>query len=107
MIKLSRELVGQLGLFGIPVNIADATLRCLYDVLEFRTGTVLSADMTDQQLREFEQLVDNNDDEGATQWLNTHRPNYQDIVRKEYVDLCRLVAKNAHWLRILIASPTD
>jgi hypothetical protein len=107
MIKLSRELVGQLGLFGIPVNIADATLMCLYDVLEFRTGTVLSADMTDQQLREFEVLVDNNDDEGAAQWLKSHRPNYSETVGAEYDSLCRLVAKNAHWLRVLVASPTD
>jgi hypothetical protein len=51
--------------------------------LETRVGEQLSSRCTDDQLAEFERLVDRQDDEICTHWLDEHIPNHQEISRAE------------------------
>jgi hypothetical protein len=58
--------------------------------LEARVGTVLSKDLTDAQLAEFEQLVASADNEDIAAWLAVNRPNYQATAR---IERARLIAE--------------
>jgi succinate dehydrogenase flavin-adding protein (antitoxin of CptAB toxin-antitoxin module) len=39
--------------------------------------------MSDDQLAQFEKLIDANDDQGALKWLEANRPNYREVVGEE------------------------
>jgi len=43
----------------------------------------LAENMSDAQLNEFEQLMDNGNEAGALTWLETNVPNYKDVVASE------------------------
>lgn len=54
-----------------------------YSDLELAVGSELSAGLSDEQLAEFEEIIDRNDDEGASAWLATHRPDYPAVVARQ------------------------
>lgn len=58
----------------IPVAFAD---------LELAVGNALSEGLSDEQLAEFERLVDRDDDEGASAWLEANRPDYPAVVEHQ------------------------
>lgn len=60
-------------------DLAELTNRAFTQVQK-RVGSELSAGLTDQQLAEFEKLVDSNDDEGASEWLSRTVPDYRTTV---------------------------
>jgi hypothetical protein len=64
-----------------------------YSDLELAVGRALSAGLSDEQLAEFGELVDREDDDGANQWLKTHRPDYPSVVTRELGLLLGRVAK--------------
>ena len=58
-------------------------LAHIYETLELRVGVRSLHGMSDEQLNEFEQLMDANDEAGALKWLETNVPNYKDVVASE------------------------
>jgi len=50
--------------------------------------------MSDEQLGEFEKLIDANDEAGALHWLETNRPNYKDVVAEELERLKQEIVAN-------------
>ena len=58
----------------IPVAFAD---------LELAVGKALAEGLSDEQLAEFEELIDHNDDAGASAWLEAHRPDYPAVVEHQ------------------------
>lgn len=54
-----------------------------YSDLELAVGRALSAGLSDEQLAEFEEIIDRRDDEGARAWLSTHRPDYPEVVARQ------------------------
>ena len=54
-----------------------------YAELELCVGVALSQGLGDDQLAEFEALVDARDDLGASRWLEENRPDYRAVVSNE------------------------
>lgn len=54
-----------------------------YSDLELAVGRELSAGLSDEQLAEFEEIIDRQDDEDASAWLATHRPDYPAVVARQ------------------------
>ncbi len=83
MFQLDDNFLATVGLGGMPDDQKKAFLEHLYEELELRVGTRLSEGMSDEQLSEFERLIDSNDEAGALKWLETNRPDYKQVVAEE------------------------
>lgn len=83
MIKLDYALLEELGLGNLDKEAKDSLLASMYERLELNVGTVIAADLTDAQLKEFEQLIDKNDQSAALEWLQNNYPNYKQVVEAE------------------------
>lgn len=94
MFNLDDNFLQSLGLGGLPDDQKQAFLQHLYEELELRVGTRLSEGMSDDQLAEFEKLIDSNDEQGALAWLEQNRPNYKDVVADELEKLKQEVITN-------------
>lgn len=84
MIKLDDDLLQELGLAALPPEEKKKLLAHIYETLEMRVGMKLANRMTDAQLTEFEQFIDRSDEPGALKWLETHFPDYKDVVASEF-----------------------
>jgi len=84
MIKLDDSLLAELGLTALPPEEKQKLLRHIYETLEKRVGTTLAMQMSEQQLKEFEQFIEQEDEAGALHWLETNFPNYKDVVAREF-----------------------
>ncbi|MFA5004198.1 MAG: DUF5663 domain-containing protein [Candidatus Saccharimonadales bacterium] len=83
MLKLDNNLLEELGLGELPEDQKKGMLQHIYETLELRVGTQLANQMTDQQLQEFEQFIDQGGEENQAQalhWLETNLPNYKQVV---------------------------
>ena len=83
MFQLDDDFLQELGLGSMPDDQRAAFLQHLYDELELRVGTRLSEGMDEDQLGEFEKLIESNDESGALSWLEANRPHYKDVVAEE------------------------
>lgn len=102
MIQLDEKLLEELGLGQLPPDETQALLEHLYETLETRVGTVLAESFSDQQLEEFEQLMVEGDEAAALAWLQTARPDYQDVVRAQFEALKKEVRADADAIRATI-----
>ncbi len=87
MIKIDTQLLADLGLGALPTEDKNRLLAHIYETLEMRVGMKLAAQMTDAQLREFEQFIQSKDEDGALKWLETNYPNYKQVVADELEQL--------------------
>ena len=94
MFQLDDNFLQSVGLGGMPDDQKKAFLEHLYEELELRVGTRLSEGMSDDQLAEFEKLIDANDETGALKWLETNRPDYKQVVAEELEKLKQEVLSN-------------
>lgn len=94
MFQFDDKFLQDLGLGAMPDDQKQAFLQHLYEELELRVGTRLSQGMSDEQLGDFEKLIDADDQAGALKWLETNRPNYKDVVAEELEKLKNEVAAN-------------
>jgi hypothetical protein len=75
MFQLDEKFLEEIGLNALPEEQKKPFLQHIYDELELRVGTKLSEGMTDEQLEEFESIIDRNDSV-VNQWLVNNVPNY-------------------------------
>jgi len=94
MFQLNDDFLQSVGLGAMPEDQRQAFLQHLYEELELRVGTRLSEGMSDDQLAQFEKLIDANDDRGGIAWLEANRPNYRDVVAEELEKLKKEVTAN-------------
>lgn len=83
MIKLNAEFLDEVGLADLPADLAKQFLGHTYETLEMRVGMKLASRMSNDQLDEFEKLIDANDESGALEWLETNFPDYKNDVEAE------------------------
>lgn len=95
MIKLDYTLLEELGLGGLPAADKDSLLAGLYERLEINVGTVIAADLSDDQLAEFEKLIDNDDQAAALAWLQSNYPSYKQVVEQELEKLKAEIKRGA------------
>jgi hypothetical protein len=109
MIELSDATLEKLGLADLPSEIRRTILETMYEQLEYRVGSVLSAGLTDAQLEEFEALINtaefgSGDDEAAARWLAENCPDYQTKVVDCLNDLQLEIADNRIAIRSMVVS---
>jgi len=105
MFQLDDNFLQSVGLGAMPADQKDAFLEHLYEELELRVGTRLSEGMSDEQLGDFEKLIDSNDEAGALKWLETNRPDYKQVVAEELEKLKQEVTSNKD--KILGGAPPE
>lgn len=76
MFQLDDNFLQDIGLAGLPDAQKKPFLQHIYDELELRVGTMLSDGMTDEQLEEFEAIIDRKG-EAVQAWLLKNVPKYQ------------------------------
>ncbi|NTW62001.1 hypothetical protein HGB25_01145 [Candidatus Saccharibacteria bacterium] len=77
MFQLDDKFLQDIGLNELPEDQKKPFLQHIYNELELRVGTKLSDGMTDQQLQEFESIIDRKDD-AISDWLAQHAPDYKN-----------------------------
>lgn len=75
MFQLDDKFLEEIGLNALPEEQKKPFLQHIYDELELRVGTKLSEGMTDEQLEEFESIIDRKDNV-VVDWLQKYVPNY-------------------------------
>lgn len=88
-LTLNDEFLIEAGFEHLTPEQARIALNAVYEALEYRVGTELSRDLSDAQLRAFEQLIDAGDETGASRWLEVNRSGYRDIVATEFDTVSR------------------
>lgn len=76
MFQLDDKFLQDLGLDRLPEEQKQAFLQHIYEELELRVGTKLSDGLGDDQLDEFEGIIDRKED-AVDAWLTQHVPQYQ------------------------------
>jgi hypothetical protein len=82
MIRLDDGFLHRAGLGDLPVDEKNLMLRHVYETLELRVGAVLAQSMSEGQMTEFEGYVSSGDETGALEWLESHFPDYQEVVQQ-------------------------
>ena len=77
MFQLDDKFLADVGLNEMPEDQKKAFLQHIYDELELRVGTKLSDGMSNEQLEEFESIIDRKD-EVVTAWLEKYVPDYHN-----------------------------
>ncbi len=77
MFQLDDQFLTDIGLAQMPDDQKQAFLQHIYEELELRVGTRLSDGLSDQQLEEFEKIIDK-DQAVIENWLAVHVQNYTD-----------------------------
>ncbi len=77
MFQLDDKFLQDVGLNDLPEEQKKPFLQHIYDELELRVGTKLSDGMSDDQLEEFESIIDRKD-EVIVAWLAQYAPNYHN-----------------------------
>lgn len=103
--QLDDNFLQTLGLEGLPEEQKRAFLDHIQHELELRVGTTLSSELSDEQLEEFEALADENDSDRAKEWLESHCPNYKQVITREIETLKLEVI--AHKGQILGVAPNS
>src|SRR5688500_14978909 len=94
MFQLDDAFLTSVGLSGMPDEQKEPFLEHLLETLELRVGTRLSDGMPEQQLAEFEKLIEARDEKGALSWLEANRPDYKQVVSEELERLKKEVMSN-------------
>jgi hypothetical protein len=81
--RIDENMLIELGLGSLNPQDKDDLLKQIYQTLEIRVGMKLAERMSDAQLKEFEQFINNKDDAGALKWLETNFPDYKQVVANE------------------------
>lgn len=87
MLQIDDKFLETLGLGALPQEEKEKMKAHVYETLEMQVGMRLASGMTDEQLNEFESLMNNNDESGALKWLESNFPNYKQVVAEEFEKL--------------------
>lgn len=77
MFQLDEKFLEEIGLNELPEEQKKPFLQHIYDELELRVGTKLSEGMSDDQLSEFESIIDRKN-EIVVAWLAKFAPDYKN-----------------------------
>ena len=73
MFQLDDKFLQDLGLDQLPESQRQAFLQHIYDELELRVGTQLSEGMSDEQLEQYEAIIDK-DQNVIVSWIAQYVP---------------------------------
>jgi len=76
MFQLDEKFLVDVGLADLPDEQKKPFLQHVYDQLQYKVGVSLSDGMSDEQLQEFESIIDRKQDI-IDDWLGKNAPGYQ------------------------------
>ena len=79
--KLNDSLFAEVGLADFPREEREAFLDHVQETLEMRVGAWLADGLTQDQLGEFESILESGKEEAAVVWLVETRPGYKETVQ--------------------------
>lgn len=79
MALIDEQFMAEVGLGEMPAAEKQAFMEQATEELEVRVGRQISAGLTLEQMREFEQIEDSAE---ITNWLNQNVPNFREEVLK-------------------------
>ncbi|MEU8301842.1 DUF5663 domain-containing protein [Micromonospora sp. NPDC048909] len=94
-ISLDDHWLAGIGLDELPKAHRRLLLQGVYEELELRVGMALAEQMSQQQLDEFEVLIDRGDESGALEWLAANCPDHPRVVTQEHERLRAEIAAQA------------
>lgn len=77
MFQLDDKFLADIGLNELPDDQKQAFLKHIYDELELRVGTRLSDGLSDEQLEQFEKVIDR-DQSTIDSWVAQYAPDYHN-----------------------------
>ena len=77
MFQLDEKFLDEIGLRDLPNDQKRPFLQHIYEELELRVGTRLSDGLSDEQLEEFESIIDHKTDV-INNWLEKNIPQYSN-----------------------------
>lgn len=77
MFQLDDKFLEDIGLAEMPADEKAAFLDHIYNELELRVGTKLSDGLSEEQLEQFEKIIDK-DEATITAWLDRYVPDYHN-----------------------------
>ena len=77
MFQLDDKFLADIGLADLPDDQKQAFLQHIYEELELRVGTRLSDGLSDDQLEQFEKVIDR-DQATIDGWLAQYSPDFQN-----------------------------
>lgn len=86
-INIDSKLLKELGITGLDDDSEQELIAQLYTTLQQRVGLKIASQLDEQQLAEFESLIDKSDNEGATKLLESSVPDYSELVAQEFEQL--------------------
>jgi len=93
--KIDDTLLTELGLGNLSPEAKASLLQHLMEELEINVGTVIAAELNDDQILEFEKLIDDGDQSQALAWLQQNYPGYKQVVQNELEKLKNELKGNA------------
>lgn len=77
MVRVDEEFMREIGLDQMPLAEKQAFMSHAKEELEVRVGQSVGAYLTDEQVEEFERIVE---PVQAAAWLDRYVPNFREIV---------------------------
>lgn len=77
MFQLDEQFLADIGLADLPDEQKKPFLQHIYEQLEYKVGITLSEGMSDEQLQEFEDIIDKKESV-VEQWISTNAPDYRN-----------------------------
>lgn len=93
--RIDEELLNTLGLAELKPEAKTSLLKHLVEELELNVGTVIAAKLNDDQIEQFEKLIDGGDQAQALAWLQQNYPDYKQVVQAELEKLKEQIKTNA------------
>lgn len=99
MLKIDEKFLIEVGLGDVEPNEKQVLLKQIYSSLESRVGKRIMVELTEVQLKEFEQIIDTKNASMARKWLESNYPKYKDVVGNELTRLKSEIMRDAEKIK--------
>lgn len=83
MYKIDNSFLVRIGLGSLRSDLAEIAKTTAYELLQQRVGQVISSEMSEAQLVEFDSIYRSGDQAAAVYFLERHCPHYRSLVGVE------------------------
>jgi len=81
--QVDDQFLVAMGLDGLSEEEKQESLAVILKTLDMNVAQRVSDQLTEEQLAQFDDLLDKEDEEAITKWLSENVHNYQQIIEEE------------------------
>lgn len=89
--QFDEQFLQEMGLSAMPEEKKQKFLAYAQEELEVRVGERISEGLSEEQLAEFDQIVDPSE---ANEWLERNRPDFREIVERAIAEMKQEIRAN-------------